>query len=83
MVKIRLTRGGRKKRPFYRVVAADSRMPRDGRFLEVIGHYNPISDPKEFKIKTDRLDHWIAQGAELSETVKNLVAKNSKTATAE
>ena len=78
MVKIRLARGGRKKRPFFRVVAADSRMKRDGRFLEVLGHYNPISNPKEFKIKNDRLDYWISEGAEMSETVRNLVGKVAK-----
>jgi small subunit ribosomal protein S16 len=83
LVKIRLTRGGRKKRPFYRIVAADSRMPRDGRFLEVLGHYNPISDPKEFKIKTDRLNHWVEQGALLSDTVASLLKKFPTTEAAE
>ncbi len=73
MVKIRLARGGRKKRPFYRVVAADSRMTRDGRFLEVVGTYNPLSVPKEIKINLERVNYWLENGAQLSETVTNLV----------
>jgi len=73
LVKIRLARGGRKKRPFYRVVAADSRMTRDGRFLEVIGTYNPLSVPKEIKINLERVNYWLENGAQLSETVTNLV----------
>jgi len=73
LVKIRLARGGRKKRPFYRVVAADSRMTRDGRFLEVVGTYNPLSVPKEIKINLERVNYWLENGAQLSETVTNLV----------
>ena len=83
MVKIRLARGGRKKRPFYRIVAADSRMKRDGRFLEVVGFYNPISNPKELKINTERVDHWISEGAQMSQTVANLVKINEKNQAAE
>ena len=83
MVKIRLARGGRKKRPFYRIVAADSRMKRDGRFLEVLGFYNPISTPKELKINTERVDHWIGEGAQMSQTVANLVKLNESTKAAE
>lgn len=83
MVKIRLARGGRKKRPFFRIVAADSRMKRDGRFLEVLGHYNPISNPKELKINTERVDYWISEGAQMSQTVTNLVKKNASAKTAE
>ncbi len=75
MVKIRLTRGGKHKKPFYRIVAADSRMKRDGRFLETIGFYNPVVTPKEFKIDEERLQHWINDGAELSDTVNSLVKK--------
>ncbi len=75
MVKIRLTRGGKHKKPFYRIVAADSRMKRDGRFLETIGFYNPVASPKEFKIDDERLQHWINDGAEMSETVNSLVKK--------
>ena len=83
MVKIRLARGGRKKRPFFRIVAADSRMKRDGRFLEVLGFYNPISNPKELKINTERVDYWIGEGAQMSQTVANLVKLNEKTQAAE
>ncbi len=75
MVKIRLARHGRKKRPFYRIVAADSRMKRDGRFLEVLGTYNPVSSPKEFKIQDDRVSYWLGEGAELSDTVNSLIKK--------
>ena len=83
MVKIRLARGGRKKRPFYRIVAADSRMKRDGRFIEILGFYNPISTPKELKINTERVDHWVAEGAQLSQTVSNLLKQNASAKTAE
>lgn len=75
MVKIRLARGGRKKRPFYRVVAADSRMPRDGRFLEVLGTYNPLSTPKAIQFKDERVEYWLGEGAQMSETVANLYKK--------
>lgn len=80
MVKIRLARHGRKKRPFYRIVAADSRMKRDGRFLEVLGVYNPVSAPKEFKIKDERLSYWLGEGAQLSDTVNTLIKKFSAVA---
>ncbi len=80
MVKIRLARGGRKKKAFYRIVAADSRMKITGRFLETIGFYNPVSNPKEFKIDDERLAHWISEGAELTDTVNSLVKKFAKTA---
>ena len=83
MVKIRLARGGRKKRPFYRIVAADSRMKRDGRFLEVVGFYNPIATPKELKINTERVEHWIGEGAQMSQTVANLMKLNEKNQAAE
>ena len=83
MVKIRLARGGRKKRPFFRIVAADSRMKRDGRFLEVLGFYNPISNPKELKVNTERVDYWISEGAQMSQTVSNLVQQNASTKAAE
>ncbi len=83
MVKIRLARGGRKKRPFYRVVAADSRMARDGRFLEVLGTYNPLSTPKEITFKNDRVEYWVGQGAEMSDTVRNLYKKANAAATTE
>jgi small subunit ribosomal protein S16 len=72
-VKIRLTRKGAKKRPFYRIVAADVESPRDGRFLEILGTYDPHQDPGEVKVKTDLLAKWIDQGAEASDTVRSLL----------
>ncbi len=74
-ISIRLTRGGRKKRPFYRVVATNSTSPRDGRFLEILGTYDPLKDPAEFKINKDKLDKWLSRGAEPSNTVKSLLLK--------
>ncbi len=72
-VKIRLKRMGKKKQPFYRIVVADSRAPRDGRSIEKIGHYNPISDPAELVINEERLFHWMDQGAKPSDTVFSLL----------
>ena len=71
--KIRLRRMGAKKAPFYRVVVADSRSPRDGRFIEEIGYYNPISEPAEIKINEEKVLKWLQTGAEPSETVKQLL----------
>ena len=68
-VTIRLTRAGSKKVPFYRVVAADRRSPRDGRFIEQLGVYDPLRDPVEFRVNEERLDHWIKVGAVPSQTV--------------
>ncbi len=73
-VKLRLKRMGAKKRPFYRIVAADSRAPRDGRFIEIIGHYNPLTDPVELKIDEEKALKWLANGAQPSETVRNLLS---------
>ena len=73
MVKIRLTRKGAKKQPFYRVVVADSRKPRGGVFLEIIGTYNPLTDPSEIKIDTERAKYWLGCGAQPSSTVKKLL----------
>jgi small subunit ribosomal protein S16 len=73
MVKIRLNRMGAKKRPFYRMVVADSRSPRDGRFLEIIGHYNPIVDPVELVVDKDKAQDWLKKGAQPSDTVKRLL----------
>ena len=73
-VKIRLARHGAKKRPFYRVVVADSRMPRDGRYIELVGRYNPVSDPKLIDIDLERVDAWIAQGAQPTDSVASLIA---------
>ena len=75
-VKIRLRRMGAKKTPFYRVVVADSRYPRDGRFIEEIGTYNPLADPTEFKVDADKAKKWIANGAQPTDTVKALLKKN-------
>ncbi len=75
-VKIRLSRKGTKKRPFYRVVVTDSRNPRDGRFIEQIGTYDPKCDPAAFKIKADRLEYWLSVGAQPSRTVRDLLKKN-------
>ena len=74
-VKIRLTKMGAKKRPFYRLVVADSRAPRDGRFIEIIGHYNPIVDPIELVVDKDKAQDWLKKGAKPSETVKRLLKR--------
>jgi small subunit ribosomal protein S16 len=73
--KIRLKRMGAKRRPFYRVVVADSRFPRDGRFIEEIGYYDPTKDPAVIKIDEEKASKWLATGAETSETVKSLFKK--------
>ncbi len=75
-VKIRLKRMGAKKSPFYRVVVADSRYPRDGRFIEEIGTYNPIVDPAEIKIDNEKAAKWIKNGAQPTDTVKSLLKKS-------
>ena len=72
MVKIRLRRMGAHKHPFYRVVVADQRSSRDGKFIEEIGYYNPMTEPKEIKIDADKAKKWLADGAQPSETVKKL-----------
>ena len=74
-VRIRLTRKGAKKSPFYRVVVADSEAPRDGRFIEVLGTYDPRKDPAEVAINADRLDYWLGNGAQPSDTVRSLIKK--------
>ena len=73
MVKIRLTRKGAKKKPFYRVIVVDSRKRRDGPFLEIIGTYDPLKDPSEIKIDNERARYWLGCGAQPSSTVKNLL----------
>lgn len=75
-VKIRLRRMGAKKAPFYRIVVADSRFPRDGRFIEEIGYYNPVEDPEVVKIDAEKAQKWIANGAQPTDTVKALLRKN-------
>lgn len=72
-VRIRLSRTGAKKRPNYRVVVADSRYPRDGRFVEIIGHYNPIAEPVELEINREKALDWLRKGAQPSDTVRRLL----------
>ncbi|MDR0920895.1 MAG: 30S ribosomal protein S16 [Lactobacillales bacterium] len=74
-VKIRLKRMGSKKKPFYRIVVADSRSPRDGRFIETVGTYNPLLDPAEVKIKEDVILDWLSKGAQPSDTVRNILSR--------
>ena len=74
-VHIRLRRAGRTKKPAYRVVVADSRAARDGKFIEVLGHYNPLTNPPTVKIEVERAKEWIKKGAQPSNTVKNLLAR--------
>jgi len=74
-VRIRLMRMGRKKRPFFRVVAADSRSPRDGKFLETLGYYDPLKKPYEFKVDPEKIKSWLARGAEPTETVRALLKR--------
>ena len=76
MVKMRLRRMGAKKAPFYRVVVADSRYPRDGRFIEEVGYYNPLTEPAEIKIDAEIAKKWLANGAQPTETVKALLKKS-------
>ena len=74
-VKLRLKRMGAKKRPFYRIVAADSRSPRDGRFIEIVGTYNPVVEPAEIKINEEVALKWLGQGAIATDTVRSLLSK--------
>ena len=76
MVKIRLKRIGAKKAPFYRVVVADSRSPRDGKFIEEIGTYDPMADPSIFTVDAEKVKAWLAKGAQTTDTVKALLKKN-------
>ena len=75
-VKIRLRRTGAKKAPFYKIVVADSRYPRDGRFIEEVGYYNPLTDPVTIQIDAEKAKKWIENGAQPTETVKTLLKKN-------
>ncbi len=75
-VKMRLRRMGAKKAPFYRVIIADSRSPRDGRFIEEIGYYNPLTNPAEIKIDAEKAKKWLGNGAQPTETVKSLLKKS-------
>ncbi|MBR7033526.1 MAG: 30S ribosomal protein S16 [Clostridia bacterium] len=75
-VKIRLRRTGKKKSPSYRIVVADSRYPRDGRFLEQVGFYDPMTEPATIKIDNEKIEKWIATGAQPTETVRSLINKS-------
>ncbi len=72
-VRIRLARRGAKKKPFYRIVVANSESRRDGSFLEIVGTYNPIANPAEVTLKPDRIEYWLGEGAQPSDTVKSLM----------
>ena len=74
-VKIRLTRMGDKKNPFYRIVVADARAPRDGKFIDIVGTYNPLKEPAEIKLDTDKVKDWLVKGAQPTDTVKAMLAK--------
>ena len=84
MVKIRLTRGGAKKRPFYHIIVTDSRSARDGRNIERVGYYNPVAAGNEKRVELDvaRVDHWVGNGAQLTEKVRNLYKEVAKSASA-
>ena len=74
-VKIRLKRMGSKKRPFYRIVVADSRSPRDGRFIDTVGTYNPLTEPEQVTLKEEAIMNWLSNGAQPSDTVRNILSK--------
>ena len=74
-VKIRLNRMGAKKRPFYRIIVADSRAPRDGRFIETVGTYNPLIEENQVSLKEERVLEWLSKGAQPSDTVRNILSK--------
>ena len=84
MVKIRLTRGGAKKRPFYHIIVTDSRSARDGRNIERVGYYNPVAAGNEKRVELDvaRVDHWVGNGAQLTEKVRSLYKEVAKSAPA-
>lgn len=80
MLTIRLTRMGAKKKPFYRVIVTEKRSKRDGKFVEIVGHYNPLSNPAQIKLDHDRVNHWIRCGAQPSDTVRSLIRKSEAAA---
>jgi len=82
-VSIRLRREGAKNRPYYKVVVADSRSPRDGKFLEILGTYDPKKTDHNSTLKLDRIEYWMSQGAQPSDTVRSLIKKNTKLAAAQ
>lgn len=75
MIKIRLRRTGATKKPHYRIVVADARAPRDGRYIDLVGHYNPLTDPATIDVDTDKAAKWLQQGAQMTETVQKLFAR--------
>ena len=75
-VKIRLRRMGAKEAPFYRIIVADSRAPRDGRFIEEVGYYNPMTNPAEIKVDAEKAQKWLDNGAQPTETVKSILTKS-------
>ena len=75
MVKLRSQRFGSKKKPFYRIVATDSRNPRDGRFIEIVGTYDPLTNPETVKIDVEKVEKWVSNGAKLTDTVKSLLVR--------
>jgi small subunit ribosomal protein S16 len=83
VVKIRLSRAGAKRRPFYRLVAIDERAPRDGRPLEFLGTYNPVSNPEQIRIRSDRVEAWLSRGAQMTDAVRALVRRAQREAPTE
>lgn len=75
MLTIRLSRFGKKKKPFYRVVVTESSRPRDGRFVEIVGTYDPLKNPAEVKLNAERIKHWISRGAQPSDTVRSFIRR--------
>jgi small subunit ribosomal protein S16 len=82
-LRIRLTRVGAKKHPIYRIVVSERLAPRDGRFIEIVGHYNPNTDPAQVSLKEDRIRHWLSKGATPSETVGHLLKRHLEPVTVE
>jgi small subunit ribosomal protein S16 len=83
LLSIRLTRMGAKKKPFYRIVVAEKRSKRDGRFVESVGYYDPCRNPADIKIDRERVSYWIERGAQPTETVRSLIKRQTQTASAE
>jgi small subunit ribosomal protein S16 len=81
-VKIRLARHGAKKRPFYRIVVADQESRRDGRFIEIVGTYNPLKEPADVSLNNDRIDYWLGKGAKPTDTVRNIIKSEKASGTA-
>jgi small subunit ribosomal protein S16 len=81
-VKIRLARHGAKKRPFYRIVVADQESRRDGRFIEIVGTYNPLKEPADVSLNNDRIDYWLGKGAKPTDTVRNIIKREKAPETA-